>query len=83
MKTTITPPYQEKHEGIIVKVDKTEQESNPFSGKYLMLVIRDVENINFLGKTEDELVKLAQENDGAYYVVSLDMYEELNLDIGT
>lgn len=74
---------QEKHEGIIVNIEETVEEGNPHHGWYYMLVISEVEDISFLDKTEDELIKIAQENNGAYYSVNPDIHEELELKIGT
>ncbi|WP_010095126.1 hypothetical protein [Ornithinibacillus scapharcae] len=52
--------YGERDEGIIVDVKK---ESD---GRYLILTLPSLENINIVDKTRDELIKLAQENDGAF-----------------
>lgn len=75
--------YEGKHEGIIVKIEKPDGEGNPYKGSYYMLVVSDVENINITDKSEEELITLAQESDGAIYIVNPDMYEDLDLDIGT
>lgn len=74
--------YQENHEGTIVKIEKTAEEG-PYNGWYYLLVISDVEDINILEKTDDELIQIAQDNDGAYYNVNPEMYEELDLEIST
>ncbi|WP_047984378.1 hypothetical protein [Ornithinibacillus californiensis] len=68
--------HGERDEGIIVNVEKEDD------GRYLILTLPSVENINIVDKTRDELIKLAQENDGAFYKVSQEKYEELGLDIG-
>jgi hypothetical protein len=47
-----------------------------------MLLISDIQATDILNKTEEELVKLSQENGGAYYGVNPAMYDELELDIG-
>lgn len=75
--------YQENHEGTIVKIEETDTEGNSYNGRYYLLVISDIQNINFLDKTEDELIKLAQEKDGAYYNVNSEVHEKLNLELGT
>jgi hypothetical protein len=63
-------------DGVIVNIEKDND------GSYLLLTLPSVENINFLDKTKDELIKLAQENDGAFYKVSQEQYEEFGLEIG-
>ncbi|SES62477.1 Protein of unknown function [Oceanobacillus limi] len=68
---------EEKHEGIIVNIEK-----GTSTGKYIILTLPSVENINISDKTRDELINLAQENDGVFYHVSQEKYEELGLEIG-
>jgi hypothetical protein len=68
--------HGERDEGIIVNIEKEDD------GTYLILTLPSVENINIIDKTRDELIKLAQENDGAFYKVSQEKYEELGVDIG-
>ncbi|MDQ0350558.1 hypothetical protein J2R98_000361 [Alkalibacillus filiformis] len=68
---------EKRHEGVIVNIEKA-----TFNEEYFILTLPSVENLNFLDKTGDELIKLAQENDGAYYRLSQEEYEELGLEIG-
>jgi hypothetical protein len=68
---------EERHEGVIVNIEKA-----TFNEEYIILTLPSVENLNFLDKTRDELIKLAQDNDGAYYHLSQEKYEELGLEIG-
>jgi hypothetical protein len=67
----------ERDEGVIVHIEHDTSDES-----YVVLTLPSVDNINYLDKTEDELIQLAQENDGAYYEISEDKYEELDLDIG-
>lgn len=69
--------YEKRDEGIIVYVEKDTSDQS-----YLILTLPSVKNINISDKTRDELIILAQENDGAYYNVSQEKYEELGLEIG-
>jgi hypothetical protein len=71
------PSYAERDEGVIVNIEKGTSD-----GTYRILTLPSVENINILEITRDELIKLAQENDGAFYEVSQEKYEELGLEIG-
>ncbi|WP_337020142.1 hypothetical protein [Oceanobacillus massiliensis] len=68
--------YAERDEGVVVNVEKDD------TGSYLILTLPRTENINLLDKTRDELIKLAQENNGAFYKVSPEKFEELDLEIG-
>jgi hypothetical protein len=67
----------ERDEGVIVHV-----EHDALENSYVVLTLPSVEDISYLDKTEDELIQLAQVNDGAYYEISQEKYEELDLDIG-
>ncbi|MFD2629949.1 hypothetical protein [Oceanobacillus kapialis] len=67
-----------REEGVIVHIEK----SDTFEGDYLLLTLPSLENTNVLNKTREELIKLAQENNGAFYVVTEEKYEELNLAVG-
>jgi hypothetical protein len=68
----------ERDEGIIVDIKKETSDEN----YYLILTLPSVEGINISDKTRDELIELAIENDGAFYRVTQEKYEELNLEIG-
>lgn len=74
--------YSEEHEGAIVQVEKVE-ESGYNKGWYYALVISDIKNSDVSDMTEEELVTLAQENDGAYYNIRPDVYNDLGLGVGT
>lgn len=69
---------EERDEGIIVNIKKETADEN----YYLILTLPSVESINISDKTRDELIELAIENDGAFYRVTQERYEELNLEIG-
>ncbi|MEN2468059.1 hypothetical protein [Ornithinibacillus sp. JPR2-1] len=69
---------EERDEGIIVDIKKETSDEN----YYLILTLPSVEGINISNKTRDELIELAIENDGAFYRVTKEKYEELNLEIG-
>ncbi|WP_196493816.1 hypothetical protein [Ornithinibacillus caprae] len=69
---------EERDEGIIVNIKKKTADEN----YYLILNLPSVEGINISDKTRDELIELAIENDGAFYRVTQEKYEELNLEIG-
>ncbi|WP_176481978.1 hypothetical protein [Paucisalibacillus globulus] len=67
----------ERDEGVIVHIEYDTSNEN-----YVVLTLPSVENITYLDKTEDELIQLAQENNGVYYEISQEKYEELDLNIG-
>ncbi|WP_343784857.1 hypothetical protein [Alkalibacillus silvisoli] len=68
----------ERHEGIIVDIEK-----DTFGEiKYIVLSLPSVEDIDISGKSREELIGLAQENDGVFYHLSQEAYEELDLEIG-
>ncbi|AIF45481.1 hypothetical protein [Virgibacillus sp. SK37] len=74
-----TNSYDEEHEGIIARITELDADDEEF--KYRMLVISNVDINDVLGKTEDELIELAQENDGADYDISDDMYDQDRIEL--
>ncbi|GGK06148.1 hypothetical protein GCM10007063_30800 [Lentibacillus kapialis] len=70
----------EEHEGIIANITKSETRGDDDEG-YRMLVISDVSVNDISGKTEDELTDVAQENNGAYYYMNEDIYDEDKLEV--
>lgn len=70
-------------EGIIASIKKLDSAGEGHKGRYSILLIPDIKGIDISGKTEEELISLAQINDGSYYWVSPDIYDELSLEIGT
>lgn len=73
---------EEEQEGFIVKIAQEESAGHGHKGWYSMLVIPNIEDIDISKKTDDELVRLAQEKNGAYYGVRPDLYHELELVVG-
>ncbi|GAB3796358.1 DUF3221 domain-containing protein [Virgibacillus kimchii] len=73
----------EEHEGIIAKIERAGPAEHVHEGRYSMLLISEAEAADISNKTEEELVKLAQNNGGSYYGVNPAMHDELGLDIGT
>ncbi|MDV2582584.1 hypothetical protein [Alkalibacillus haloalkaliphilus] len=68
----------ERHEGIIIDIEK-----NTFDEiKYIVLSLPSVEDIDISNKTREELIGLAQENDGVFYHLNQEEYEEIDLEIG-
>ncbi|WP_405099932.1 hypothetical protein [Oceanobacillus sp. FSL H7-0719] len=67
----------ERHVGIIVDIEK-----DTFDEMYIVLSLPSVEDIDISNKTREELIRLAQENDGVFYHLSQEEYEELDLEIG-
>lgn len=65
--------------GIIAIVDNTAVST---AESHSILLIPDIEGSRLANKIEDELIRLAQENQGAYYGVNPEMYEELQLETG-
>ncbi|TRM10873.1 hypothetical protein FH966_03580 [Lentibacillus cibarius] len=65
----------EEHEGIIANITKADTRGDDDEG-YRMLVISDINVDDISGKTEDELTKIAQENNGADYYMNEDIYDE-------
>ncbi len=64
----------EKSEGVII-------DKRPANEGTQLLVVPGVSEMEFTDKTERELIELAKENEGAYYYVTAE--EQENLEIGT
>lgn len=73
----------DKHEGTIVSIEEKETEDDSFDGWYFMLVIPDIDDTDISDKDDDKLEEVAKDNDGAYYNVSPDIYDESDLETGT
>ncbi|WP_431804540.1 DUF3221 domain-containing protein [Halobacillus andaensis] len=63
----------EKQEGIIALKKERDERSKQ------ILLIPDVKEEDVNNKTESEMIKMAQENNGAFYAVSTDKYNEINI----
>lgn len=63
----------EKQEGLIVEIRKTEEDWRQ------ILVVPDVNEEEIDNKTEEELMKIAQDKKGAYYGLEKDEYKELEV----
>ncbi|ARJ37742.1 hypothetical protein SporoP8_01885 [Sporosarcina ureae] len=63
----------EKQEGIIVDIRATED------GRSQILVVPNISEDDISDKNDDELIKIAQEKDGAYYGFETGKYEELEV----
>lgn len=73
----------EQHEGIIAEIDKTQDAAgHGHQGWYSILLIPNLDDVDILNKTEEELIEIAQKNKGAYYSVSPEMHDELEIDVG-
>lgn len=72
----------EKHEGIIAKIEKEETAGHGHDGWYTVLLISNVGEEDIDNMTDDMLIRLAQENDSAYYGVNPKMFDKLDLEIG-
>ncbi|WP_157842692.1 MULTISPECIES: DUF3221 domain-containing protein [Bacillus] len=70
---SINTSYINKQEGIIAEI----QENQNNRKQILVIPNTDFEDIS--NKTPNELVKIAQEKDGAYYSIAPGKYEELEL----
>lgn len=71
---TIACSSMEKNEGVII-------DKRPANEGKQLLVVPGVSEEEFTDKTERELIELAKEKEGAYYYVTDDEHE--NLEIGT
>ena len=65
----------EQQEGIIASIRENQDGWNQ------ILVIPNVDEADISNKTEEELIQIAQENNGAYYGFKSDRYD--NLKVGT
>lgn len=63
----------EKQEGLIVEIRKTEEDWRQ------ILVVPDVNEEEIANKSEEELMKIAQDKKGAYYGFEKDEYKELEV----
>lgn len=76
----------EKEEGFVANIKEpenvSEDKDDAYADWYYMLVIPGIEDVDISEKTKDELEGLAQKNDGAYYNVHPDLYNENDLDAG-
>ncbi|MHA6259045.1 DUF3221 domain-containing protein [Sporosarcina sp. CAU 1771] len=65
----------EQQEGIIVDIKENQD------GRSQILVVPNISEDDISDKNDDELIKIAQEKDGAYYGFETGKYEEL--EVGT
>nr|WP_269135805.1 DUF3221 domain-containing protein [Sporosarcina cyprini] len=65
----------EQQEGIIVDIKENQ------NGRSQILVVPNISKEDISNKEEEELIKIAQENDGAYYGYETGKYKEL--EVGT
>lgn len=63
----------EKQEGLIVEIRTTEEDWRQ------ILVVPDISEEDIANKKEEELMKIAQEKNGAYYGFEKDEYKELEV----
>ncbi|MBA2176278.1 DUF3221 domain-containing protein [Halobacillus locisalis] len=71
---TVGCSSMEKNEGVII-------DKRPSNENTQLLVVPGVSEDDFKNKTERELIELAKENEGAYYYVTNEEHE--NLEVGT
>ena len=63
----------EQQEGIIVDIEDNQD------GRSQILVVPNISEEDFSNKKDEELIKIAQEKDGAYYGFETGKYEELEV----
>ena len=63
----------EQQEGIIVDIKENK------NGRSQLLVVPNISEEDISNKKEDELIKIAQDKDGAYYGFETDKYKELEV----
>lgn len=63
----------EQQEGIIVDIKENQD------GRSQILVVPNISEEDISNKKDDELIKIAQEKDGAYYSFKTGKYEELEV----